>query len=908
MDDAPREAPPQAAARAEVLTPQSLIEALAARGERPAVVTVVGEDAQVWSGAEIAETARRLASGLIAEGIEPGEPVGLYGANRPEWVVARLALGAMGALAAPFDDLLPEAEIAPLISHCGCRRVFTTRAHRDALRGRFGAEEPQWILLDPDESDSRFARSAGRPWQALLAEEPGPLPALDPNAAAMIVTTSGTTGQPKSFRLSHANLSANVQAILALGVIDERDRALLPLPLDNVYPTVVGFLCVLHSGSTLIFPEALTGPQIVKALAVGRASLLIGVPRLYAAVLGGIEGRVAARGRLAGLLFSRLLRLSIGLQRRFGLKPGRRLFGSLHRQIGPDLRLLISGGAKLEPELIWRLEGLGWEVLSGYGLSEVGSVFTANLPWAKKIGSEGRPLHGQGSLRIVLAESEDGERGAGEGEIQLKGPSMLARYDDAEATAGAFTEDGWFRTGDLGRVDDEGYVWVTGRLKEMIVLAGGKNVFPEPLETVYRASPVIEEIAVLELNGALVGLIVPDQEAVRASGYSRTDDLFRVTLADLGRDLPSFQRLSGFALTREPIPRTRLGKYRRFLLPELFEQARAARGATGVAATLSDEDRALLQGWPGNELWALLQARYPDKPLSPDADPQLDLGIDSLEWVSLTLELERRFGVRLSEARIAEVQSLRDLIQAVAEAPELGADESEAGAAERAETGPDPEGWLRPAGPATALLGRGLHGASAAVMRLLFRVRTTGRERIPEDPPCLFIANHVSDLDPLVLAAALPLRQRGALHWGGDRVRLFEKALLRPLARALKVFPVDERAPAASLALAGEALHRGGSLAWFPESWRSPDGELQDFLPGVGHIVAGYQGPIVPTLIEGTFEAMPRNARLPRPHRVTVHFGPPIPARSLVARCGGENAERQIAAALKDAVAALSPP
>ena len=336
---------------AEVLTPQSLIVELAARGERPAVVTVIGDEARTSSGAELAEQAERLASGLLAAGVAPGEPVGLYGANRPEWIVVRLALGAAGALVAPFDDLLPEAEVAPLIAHCRCRRVFTTREHLEGLRGLLGDDEPEWFLLDsePDGSASGSSDDGAPSWQSLMATASGPLPALDPAAPAMVVTTSGTTGTPKSFTLSHANLSANVTAICALGVVGEGDRALLPLPMDNVYPTVVGLLCILHSGATLVFPEALTGPQIVKALKVGEASLLIGVPRLYAAVLGGIEGRVAARSRVAQALFTRLLSLSIALRRRWGLRAGRRIFGGLHRQVGPELRLLISGGAKLEP-------------------------------------------------------------------------------------------------------------------------------------------------------------------------------------------------------------------------------------------------------------------------------------------------------------------------------------------------------------------------------------------------------------------------------------------------------------------------------------------------------------------------------------------------------------------------------
>ena len=314
------------------------------------------------------------------------------------------------------------------------------------------------------------------------------------------------------------------------------------------------------------------------------------------------------------------------------------------------------------------------------------------------------------------------------------------------------------------------------------MLAGGKNVFPEPLEAVYRQSPMIEEIAVLEHRGALVGLIVPDPEAVRASGYTRVEDLFRVTLADLGRPLPAFQRLTGFALTREPIPRTRLGKYRRFMLPKLFEAARASDTGS-VKTAMSEADRALLREWPGNELWSLLETRYPDKPLHPDADPQLDLGIDSLEWVSLTLELERRFSLRLSEERIAEIRCLRDLVVAVAE---VSATDEGKDATSRDD--PDPEGWLRPRSAAAALSGRGLHAVSAGLFKLLFRVRAEGLENLPSKAPCLYVANHVSDLDPLVLAAALPVeaaRQSALGRRPGAAVRQADPASPGPRAAGL---------------------------------------------------------------------------------------------------------------------------
>ncbi len=878
---------------AQTLTPKVLIEMLAARGERPAVLSVRGEALDVRSAAEIADLSARLATGLLEAGFEAGEPVVIYAANRPEWLVARFAIGAAGALPVALDDLLPESDVEPFIRDSGSRRIFTSRAHLPALREICADLDLEYIILDPGED----AESEALSWTRFLAERAGPLPDLDPDGPAMVVYTSGTTGKPKSFALSHANLSANVRAIEAEQLVGPEDRALLPLPLDNVYPLVVGLLTPMVCGARICFPEAISGPQIAKALRVTEATLLIGVPRLYAALVAGLEGRVAAKGRLVRSLFRRLLALSIWINRRFGLRIGRVLFRGLHAQLGPKLRSLVSGGARLEPDLVWTLEGLGWEMLSGYGLAEVGSVNTANFRRHKRIGSEGKPIHGDHCLRIADPDAD------GVGEIQLRAPSAFSGYrDNPEANRMAFTEDGWFRTGDLGRVDADGYVYITGRAKEMIVLGGGKNVFPEEVEKVLSDSPYLDEVALLEMQGSLVALVVPNLEAIEASGSTRIEDVVRVTLASQSQSLPSFQRPSGLAISREPLPRTRLGKYRRFLLPELFERARRGE-APAKPQEESPEDRALLAASPAREVWQLLKARYPDKPLALDANPQLDLGIDSLEWLGITLELDDRFGIRLSEEEVAAVTDLRGFLQLVgraAEAPQA----ADAGPAQ-AVSAADVERWLSPPSAAESLLGATIHAINAVLMRLLFGLRVDGAEHVPDRPPCLFIVNHVSDLDPIVVGGAMPVRQRGHLYWGGDVVRLFTNRLKFLLARALHVFPVDERSPAASLGMAAEVLARGESLVWFPESWRSPDGELQDFLPGVGRLICRFEGPVVPVLVSGTFEAMPRSHRLPRLHPVTVRFGPVLDSRALRGADEHEGAYRDIAAALREKVAAL---
>jgi len=853
-------------------------------------MTVRGEDIETLSYARLAQLAGRLAAGLVAAGVAAGEPVGLFAPNLPEWIAVRLAIGAAGAVGVAFDDLSTASEAAALIRDSGCRRLFTTRAHAHALRQAGLASGIDIHLLDAGSVQGGGA--AG--WRALLADSPAVLPAVGADAPASLVYTSGTTGPPKSFFLSHANFAANLEPLLAENLLMPEDRVLLPLPLHHVYPFLMGLLLPLASGATIVLIDAATGPKIVRALAAARVTSIIGVPRLYDALVRGLTGRIAARGRMAMLAFEALLGLSIWLRRAFGIRIGRRLFGGLHRQVGPWLRRLVSGGARLEPDLAWRLEGLGWEVFGGYGLAETASVFTGNLPGRQRLDSDGRPLGG--NLRIADPDAE------GVGEIQLKGPSVFSGYrNDPQANQAAFTADGWFRTGDLGRLDEDGYLHFAARAKEMIVLGGAKNVSPDELEKFYGAGAYVQEIAVLERKGTLVALVLPDFAALQAGAIKRVDDALRVELTALGTRLPSYQRLSGFAIVRAPLPRTRLGKYQRFLLPRIYEDA--SKGIPAEPPPLSEADKALLASSPAREVWDYLRARFGPGRVRLDANPQLDLGIDSLEWITITLELQARLGIALDEEDIAGIVTIRDLLRVAAAAAPAPA----AGPA-GPKLAPDQLRWLEPPGAGSRALGVALYGVNRLLMRVFFRLRAEGLQHLPPRGPYLIVANHASDLDPLALAASLPLAAMRSVHWGGEITRLFSSALARALCRAANVFPVDERAPASSLALAAAVLEQGGVLIWFPEAWRSPTGELQRFLPGIGKLVAESKAPVVPALIRGTFEALPRGRHFPRPAPVRVRFGNAIDPAELGVAEGKTPDYARIAESLRAAVARLAEP
>ena len=855
----------------------SLLDRLQERGDTPALIEVQGEALHLYSFALIAQRVRSLARGLSVAGLARGEAVGLWAPNSASWVVARLAIAAAGGVAVAIDNLADADEAAAILRSSGVCRLFTIAEHLDELPVTPHADRLQTFVIDGE-------TTAAASWARLFADDARTsLPELSADASAMLVYTSGTTGRPKAFALRNRHIEANVKAIGGFRLVGEGDRVLLPLPLYHIYPFVVGLLTPLSVGATVVFPEAATGPKILRALDLAGVTTMIGVPRLYEAIIAGLQGQAKARGRLVGRLFHGLLMLSVGARKRFGLRLGRLLFPQVHARLGRRLRLLISAGAKLAPEYIWKLEGLGFTALSGYGLAETASAFTGNVPGAQRIGSEGRPLLADGKIRI--AEPDE----AGAGEIELQGSNVFEGYiDDDEANRAAFTEDGWFRTGDLGSVDADGYITVSGRLKELIVLGGGKNVFPEDLEQRYGVDPVIRELAVLERQGALVALVLPDLEAIRRSANAGVEDVIRVALASVAKTLPSHQRLSGFALVRHPLPRTRLGKYQRFLLPKLYDQAHSG-GAPATPKPLSDDDRALVEQPPVAAAWQVLKDRYAARGLSLDSDPQLDLGIDSLEWLSLGLELESATGVALAEQDFAEVTQVRDLLRLVearAAAPVDTTRPTRAGS-----LADDEARWLAPTSPLEQFAGTCVYLLNRLLARLFFRLRVEGLEHLPAQPPYVIVANHLSDLDPPLLGASLPLRTMRRLYWSADRGRLFGSGLSRAFCRIAHVFPVDERAPGTTLAMAERALVRGNALIWFPE-FVALAGRRAATLP-IGHRPvaerpASAGGPLLHSRhIRGNAARAPLAAATPGAHRFRGAGRTRRPVRRFCGRGGG---------------------
>jgi long-chain acyl-CoA synthetase len=858
------------------------------------------EQQEQWSYADLAWRSRALAAGLSVAGLAAGQRVLLYAPNSPNWILACLALLELGAIPVPVDSQLGGEELDHILDSSAAQWAFTSERLAPGLQRR---DHPlRLLLLDGDVAvETHIER---------LITKPGRAPyRVTAEREAVLFYTSGTSGPPKGVPLSHENLLGNLQAILAENIVTSQDRLLLPLPLHHVYPFALGLLAPLSLGMSLLLPYSLTGPQLLRALNQGGPSAILGIPRLYGALFSAIEQRLAGAGPLR-LVFHALLRCCVFMGRHTPLRPGRRLFTPLRRRLGPHLRLLISGGVALDQGLAWRLDGLGWELASGYGLTETSPILCVTPPGARRYASAGRVLRG---VELRTAEPAPGEP---DGEVQARGCNVFSGYLDLpDKTDAAFTKDGWFRSGDLGHLDERGWLYLSGRTTSRIVLAGGENIDPTRLEQRLENCPSVREAGVLEWSGRLAALVVPTPQAAR----HETDDgllaQLREEITDILQDAPSYARLDRLRLDRSALPRTRLGKLRRHRLSARFQVLEQGQGTNPQAGPtrfdeLAPEDRQLLEDATAARVWDWLGGRFEGRSIDPDSDLRLDLGVDSLAWLSLTMDLQNQAGVALEEEAVFRIENIRDLLRESAAATQAGhtiADLRQRLTDPEALLEPRQQRWLEPPRGFTRLFGELLHLLVRWGMHGLYHLRVSGIEHLPREGPSLLTPNHLSLLDPLVILAVLDRRQRQRICWGGWTGLLFHRPWTRLVSRALRVLPVEPRTgPLSSLALGAAALQRGCTLIWFPEGMRSPDGKLQTFRPGVGNLAENPSVALIPVRIDGTREALPPGSLRVRWRRsIHIYIGSPLAPRELERQGMGETPAERIADALQQRVGRL---
>jgi long-chain acyl-CoA synthetase len=813
----------------------------AARG--PFLVYDTGFRRDTRTYADVVRAAHAFAARLHEAQIRKGEAVIIWSENRPEWVAALWGCLLQGVIAVPID-YRASADFLTRVARIVQARVALTGDEVDPhdLEGTLEV----WPLAALDWRSTVTAPAAG----------------ITRSDVAEIIFTSGATAEPKGVVITHANLLANIVPV-EREILKYRPyarpfspiRFLNLLPLSHMFGQSMATFIPPILGGTVIFIRGYNPHDIVRQIRTRRISVLVSVPKILDVLREHVlrAAPEAAAPPPPGEHFTRRWWRYRRVHRLFGLK-----FWSF-----------VVGAAPLDPALEAFWGRLGFAVIQGYGLTETAPIVSLNHPFNPGKGSVGKAIAG---VEVKLAP---------DGEILVRGENVTTGYYHAEqATKEAF-EDGWFHTGDIGEMDAGGRLYIRGRKKEMIVTPEGLNVFPEDVERVVAGLAGVREVAV-------VGQRQGSQERVHAVLVADEGVDAHAVVREANQQLLDHQKIRGVSIwPGAELPRTE--GTRKLKRREIHEWV--ATGAPPMAPAPETTVAGMLAHYAAGR--AIGAATTID-----------ELGLSSLDRVELMVALEEKYQTSINEAAFSTVKSVADL-EALVREPAV-----EAGAPEPVEfpswNRRRPIAWLRRASLATWIL---------PLARVFAWIHVNGREHLEAvDGPVVFAANHQSHMDTPIVLAAMPGRIRARVavamakeffkaHFFPDqhtRRERFTNGLNYYLAATFfNAFPLPQREAGArqTLRYIGGLLADGWSVLIFPEGRRSETDNLQPFRPGIGMIGAHLQVPVVPVRIQGANRVLHPEARMARPARVTVTFGPPL-------RLQGENYP-QLAERVRDAVAAL---
>lgn len=555
---------------------------------------VPGAPYTVWTYAELQRDSYAAARFLLSRGLRAGDSVAIVSENRPEWCFSYIGAVVSGLVLVPIDSSLDAAGIAGILAASKCRALFYSAALAGKIRDAVGAapvESAVEFPASPEGAPGVPALSGSILWSDALARVPAadpgdglpPADGIAGDSLAVIIYTSGTTGLAKGIMLSHGGIIANVNAAIQSLNVGPEDIFIAVLPLHHTYAATCSFLAPLSAGGSITFVEKIVPTVILKHVRDSGVTFMIGVPLLFDKIKQGIRAEVERLRGPSALFVRAMFGLSKFSTNVLHVPAGRFLMAFLRTKASlGTVRLGVAGGGPLAWDTAQFFETLGFNLVQGYGMSENGPLIAVNLPEFKDNRSVGLPV------KRTLARIADPGADA-VGEIQVRSPSLMLGYLDApEATAAVMTEDGWLRTGDLGYIDDRGFIFITGRSKNIIVTEGGKNIYPEEIELKFEGSAWIREVLVLgrKASGSgageqVIAVCVPDWDRIDAErgSMARIDfasERVRDEVQGINRNLPSFMKIVDFIVRDEPFDKTSSTKIRRFLYSRYGEPAVAA--------------------------------------------------------------------------------------------------------------------------------------------------------------------------------------------------------------------------------------------------------------------------------------------------------------------------------------------
>ncbi|MCL2758923.1 MAG: AMP-binding protein [Treponema sp.] len=527
-----------------------------------------------WTYSRFNDECRRVARGLLAAGLSKGDRVLLWAENRPEWMAIWMGTVIAGISIVPVDFLATEQECLNIFKITRAKAFFYSGRKRDfaSSLSSNGISVDVSVCISPEAEDAPAGQKTEYDTFGINADSQ-PLPSQDsvaPNDPCSIVFTSGTTGFAKGVTLSHKNIIANASAAIRILNPDDTDVFIDVLPLHHTYPTTCSFIAPHMRGLTIVIAEKIVGKVVIDDIKDGGVTYLIAVPLLYDKVMAAIDAGYKKLSPIVRGTLNIFRNISLAKAKKGKPEFGQKFFRFIRKKTNlHSIRVMVAGGGALSPKTADFFDSLGFNIVHGYGMSENSPLISVNTPRYKRNESVGLP--------VIYTEIKILDPGPdGIGEIVCKSPSvMLGYFENEEATNEVITKDGWLLTGDLGYRDKDGYIYIKGRKKSLIVGSGGKNIYPEEVEAHFAGSRTISELLVVGRKtpgGEIIyGVMVPNYEFIKADHLGRENDetfifdLIKKEVEEANRALPVYKKISDFCIRKEPFEKNAQQKIRRFL-------------------------------------------------------------------------------------------------------------------------------------------------------------------------------------------------------------------------------------------------------------------------------------------------------------------------------------------------------
>ena len=746
--------------------------------------------------------------------------------NRPEWVYSFYSVWDKKEVNVVLDASSNPNEIAYVINDSQPKTIicsdFSEERILEAITIANYQDKARIINIDKENIDFN---SIGSEYDNVTLQNP------EGDETAVMLYTSGTTGSPKGVMLSSNNIIGEIDGIVEKDVLQANDQMIALLPFHHILPLMATLLLPLREGASIVFVEKIASKEILDVLEKNNISVMVGVPRVFKLFYDSIKQQIQAKF---------ITRKIYAIAEKINSKRfSRMIFSKVHKKFGGHLNVMVSGGAKLDPEIATFFNVLGFTVCEGYGLTETSPVLAVNSIKYNKVGTVGKGLYNT-ELKIV------------DEELWVKGPQIMkGYYNKPEKTAEVMTEDGWFKTGDLAEIDKDGYLTIRGRKNSMIVLSNGKNIDPETVENKIMglSGPLIKEIGILGHEDKLAAIIVPDLLEFRKQGINNIQTYLKDIIENYNLTASNYKKVLDYKLVEDELPKTRLGKTKRFMLPDLYKKDEKVKEK--VEEPQTQEYQAI------KEFVAKLKGFEP----GPEENLELDLGMDSLDKVELLAYVESTFGIKIDEEKFAEMPNLKLLSEYISEKAEFFMN-SEVDWKKIIDKAPNREiknGWLINA----------LRPLIYVILKVYFRLKIDRTNKISDEPQ-IFVANHQSFVDALVLGALIPSKIQKktfflAINW------YFKKGIMKYVADNGNIILVDiDKNVKETVEEIAVHIKNGKNVLIFPEGARTKNGKVGKFKKVFAIIAKELNVDVQCLGIKGGYEAYSRFMKFPLPKRIEV--------------------------------------